>query len=92
MNITINKELKIIGADSYLLQLLEDVKLLDQKGIAIAVNNQVITRSNWEQFQLKKNDKITIIKATQGGWLDLRFTIYDLWIIESYEFYQYLVN
>lgn len=67
MNITINKELKIINADSHLLQLLEDVKLLDQKGIAIAVNNQVITRSNWEQFQLKKNDKITIIKATQGG-------------------------
>ena len=78
MNITINKELKIINADSHLLQLLKDIKLIDQKfppfggaegglGIAIAVNDQVITRGNWEQFQLNENDKITIIKATQGG-------------------------
>ena len=67
MNITINKEPKIIGTDSGLLQLLIDIQLIDQKGVAIAVNDQVITKSNWEQFQLKENDKITIIKATQGG-------------------------
>lgn len=67
MNITINKDPKTIGTDSRLLQLLKDVKLLYQKGIAIAVNDQVITRDNWELFQLKENDKITIIKATQGG-------------------------
>lgn len=67
MNITINKDPKTIDTDSYLLQLLESVKLIDQKGVAIAVNDQVITRSNWEQFQLNENDKITIIKATQGG-------------------------
>jgi len=67
MTININKEPKTISADSCLLQLLESVKLIDQKGVAIAVNDQVITRSNWEQLQLKENDKITIIKATQGG-------------------------
>ena len=67
MNVTINKEPKKIGADSRLLQLLKDIKLTNQNGIAIAVNNQVITKSDWEQFQLKENDKITIIKATQGG-------------------------
>ncbi len=78
MNITINKEPKTIGTDSGLLQLLKDIKLIDQKfppfggtegglGVSIAVNDQVITRNNWEQFQLKENDKITIIKATQGG-------------------------
>jgi len=67
MTITINKEPKTIGTDSGLLQLLKDIKLTDQKGVAIAVNDQVITRNNWEQFQLKENDKIIIIKATQGG-------------------------
>lgn len=67
MTITINKEPKTINTDSLLLQLLKDFKLLDQKGIAIAVNDQVITRNHWEQLQLKENDKITIIKATQGG-------------------------
>ena len=67
MNISINKELKTISTDLSLIQLLKDVKMINQKGIAIAVNDQVITRSNWEQFQLNENDKITIIKATQGG-------------------------
>ena len=67
MNISINKELKTISTDSRLIQLLKDIKLIDKKGIAIAVNDQVITRNNWEQFQLNENDKITIIKATQGG-------------------------
>ncbi len=67
MNITINKELKKIASDSRLLHLLKDIKLFNQNGIAIAVNNQVITKSEWEQFRLKENDKIIIIKATQGG-------------------------
>lgn len=67
MTITINKEPKIIGADFGLMQLLKDIKLIDPKGVAIAVNDQVITKDNWEQFQLRENDKIIIIKATQGG-------------------------
>ena len=37
------------------------------KGIAIAVNNQVIPRDNWKNFDLKNGNKILIIKATQGG-------------------------
>lgn len=39
----------------------------DFKGIAVAVNNTVIPRANWNSFQLKENDTITIIRATQGG-------------------------
>lgn len=36
-------------------------------GIAIAVNDKVIPKAEWEKSTLKENDKITIIKATQGG-------------------------
>jgi sulfur carrier protein len=36
-------------------------------GIAAAVNNSVVPKTTWEKFQLKENDKIIIIKATQGG-------------------------
>lgn len=36
-------------------------------GIAVAVNNAVIPRSQWEQFELKEQDKVIIIRATQGG-------------------------
>lgn len=39
----------------------------DFRGLAAAVNNTVIPRPAWETFQLKENDIITIIHATQGG-------------------------
>ncbi len=39
----------------------------DIKGLAVAVNNIVVPRTTWDAFQLKENDTITIIRATQGG-------------------------
>jgi len=39
----------------------------DFKGLAVAVNDAVVPRANWESFLLNENDTITIIRATQGG-------------------------
>lgn len=41
--------------------------LQETKGIAIAVNDQVIPKSSWNSFQVKSQDNITIIHAAQGG-------------------------
>lgn len=51
----------------HLNQLLQALDLLESKGIAIAVNNKVVPKTNWNTFQLNENDTITIIRATQGG-------------------------
>lgn len=48
-------------------QLLLELNLLEKKGMAVAVNNQIVTKSNWNSFVVNKNDKITIIRAAQGG-------------------------
>ena len=40
---------------------------ISSKGIAIAVNQTVISKADWQAIQLKENDHVTIIKATQGG-------------------------
>ncbi len=42
---------------------------LNQKedGIAIAINNHIITKSEWKLTQLVNNDNVLIIQATQGG-------------------------
>jgi sulfur carrier protein len=37
------------------------------KGIALAVNNEVIPKSKWEQCSLQNGDSILAISATQGG-------------------------
>jgi len=36
-------------------------------GIAIAVNNQVVKKTDWSLQKLQQNDVILIIKSTQGG-------------------------
>jgi len=38
-----------------------------QKGIAVAINDTVIPKVNWETYLIQSNDNILIIKATQGG-------------------------
>jgi len=38
-----------------------------ERGIAIAVNNAVVSKTTWDTFMLEDMDKLTIIKATQGG-------------------------
>ena len=37
------------------------------KGIAIAVNQEVVPRNEWKTYQLNNGNNILIINATQGG-------------------------
>lgn len=37
------------------------------KGIAIAVNQQIIPRQQWSQFQLSEHDNVSIFQAIAGG-------------------------
>ena len=39
----------------------------ERKGIAVAVNEEVIAKEDWAQFSLKEGDQILIIQPTQGG-------------------------
>jgi sulfur carrier protein len=38
-----------------------------QKGIAVAVNETIIPKTQWESHILQPDDKVLVIKATQGG-------------------------
>ena len=70
MQITVNNQLMDVDADLSLDALLSQLGLLvegDSKGIALAVNRQVISRSQWTSCQLNHGDEVTLIKATAGG-------------------------
>jgi sulfur carrier protein len=67
MNVSINNKAIVLGLNSHLFTVLELLELKNTKGIALAVNNQVVPKSDWESFVLSENDKVTLIKATQGG-------------------------
>jgi sulfur carrier protein len=54
------------GAD--LIDLLTQAKLNNDKpGVAVAINDDVISTSKWKNIKLKQNDRIEIIRAVQGG-------------------------
>ena len=38
-----------------------------KKGIAIAVNEQIVAKSEWKDTHLMPGDNIFIVQATQGG-------------------------
>lgn len=67
MQIFINREVQNIEIETSLFQLLHHFKIYAEAGIAVAVNNEVIPRTNWQTFIVNENDKITVITATQGG-------------------------
>ncbi|MHA4894248.1 sulfur carrier protein ThiS [Pedobacter sp. PWIIR3] len=67
MEITVNQQNYSVSEACSLQQLLDTVLALPAKGIAIAVNQEIIARHNWETHILCPLDNLTIIKATQGG-------------------------
>ena len=38
-----------------------------RRGIAVAVNDQVVRRDDWGKTVIRGDDRIEIIQATQGG-------------------------
>ena len=66
ITIQVNHELKSIEQQTSLESLLNILKI-SLKGIAVAINNQIITKSAWSSTLLNENDNVTIIQATQGG-------------------------
>ncbi len=60
-----NKEMELSGQAS-LRQLAETLQM-PEKGIAVAVNNQMIPRTKWSETILQENDQVVVIKAACGG-------------------------
>ena len=67
MTITVNDEAQSLDGISTLQDLLQSLGLIDKAGIAVAVNEDVVTRTTWSQCALSESDRVTIIQATQGG-------------------------
>lgn len=66
MNIYINGQNKTIEPNSTVRELLTQIGSED-KGIAVAINNEVVSKNNWENHIVNEEDKVLLIKATPGG-------------------------
>ncbi len=66
MKICVNDKAVTVDASTLLIAL-QQLQLDKEKGIAVAVNDSVINRSQWADHPLAEGDNILIVHATQGG-------------------------
>lgn len=65
MKVIINNKEKEIKAAS--LEELRAELQLPERGVAMAIGNQMVHQQDWSRTMLKEADKVTIIKAAFGG-------------------------
>ena len=68
MNISINGEEKTVSPDLNIHDLLTALEMdPTQAGIAVAVDREVIPKTEWKTIEIRENSEVEIIRAVQGG-------------------------
>lgn len=67
MNIYCNGKAIAVDERASLYSLLVLTDFANKIGIAVAVNNSVVKKQDWDSYPLQENDKVLIISATKGG-------------------------
>lgn len=66
MNVSINGEPQELTAGTTV-AVLVDALGRSPKGLAVAVNEEVVPRSTWSAAELRPGDRVELLAAAQGG-------------------------
>lgn len=64
--VSFNGELINVGAD-LTVGAFVDARLAERRGIAVAVNDEVVPRSEWDSTGFADGDRVDVLTAVQGG-------------------------
>jgi len=67
VEIKVNNDIIQISGENNILSLLQQLRGEKLNGLAVALNETVVPRSQSDKIQLNQNDNLLIIQATQGG-------------------------
>ncbi len=67
VGIFLNDQPHALEGPSTLMVMLVGLGFADRRGIAAAVNGEVIPRASWGSRMLEEKDRVIVIRATQGG-------------------------
>lgn len=67
IDVLVNGEMKQFQHPLTVLEMLDKLSLPSYEGLAIAVNEEVLSRAQWKEVLLKPLDRVIIIRATAGG-------------------------
>lgn len=66
MDVTLNGDARRVGPGATLGALVDEAAG-DRRGVAVAVNEEVVPRSRWDATALRPGDRVEILTAAQGG-------------------------
>ena len=66
MTINVNNQPQSVSEHITLKEVVAQLNIVST-GIAIAINNEIISKDSWSTTNLNEQDQVIIIKATQGG-------------------------
>ena len=66
------KKLTINGENTFVLsetlsKVLNEINIIKSQNMAVAVNEEVIEKINWENYKIKSGDIIEIVQPLKGG-------------------------
>ena len=64
--LTLNGEPTMVAAGATVGSLV-DATVANRRGVAVAVNDEVLPRSKWDHTRLRESDRVEILTAAQGG-------------------------
>ena len=67
LSVFVNDRPTEVAAPATLQGLLSGIGLADRRGVAAAVNGEVVPRGDWASRGLSERDRVLVIRATQGG-------------------------
>ena len=68
MNVTINGEPRDVEAGATVERVIEMLDVAPgARGVAVALDGEVVTRSQWAHTQLREGSLVEVVAAIQGG-------------------------
>lgn len=67
MEIIVNKEKQLVSENFTITSLLKKMNLTGKAGFAVALNQQIVPKNNWDKTALKEGDNILLIEIPEGG-------------------------
>ena len=68
MKITLNGDEKDVGSGATVASVVDSIVDGDAtRGVAVAVNGEVVPKREWEKIDLAESDKVEILRAIGGG-------------------------
>ncbi len=68
LKITVNGEERLIEREMTVLELLEEMKVeIREVGLAVAINEEVVPKSEYGKRVIKEGDRVEIVQLVGGG-------------------------